>query len=199
MTDVAEAADSAVGSAEHSALNTVIALLVSISATFLALCNIKDGNIVQAMAQAQANAVDAWAYYQAKGTKQHFAEGMVDQITIERDALPGLTAEARSRLDQKIAEYTDKARLYEKEKETIKESAEGFQKEYDRLNLHDDQFDMAEASLSVAIAIFGITALTKKRWLLMVGAGFAVFGVTLGFSGFLGYNLHPAYLAKLLS
>ena len=199
MTDVAEAVDGAVESAGHSGLNTIIALLVSISATFLALCNIKDGNIVQAMAQAQANSVDAWSYYQAKSTKQHFAEGMVDQIEIERDALPGLTAETRARLDQKIAEYTDKAKLYEKEKETIKESAEGFQKEYDRLNFHDDQFDMAEATLSMAIALFGVTALTKKRWLLMVGAAFALFGVTLGFSGFLGYNLHPAYLAKLLS
>jgi hypothetical protein len=38
--------------------NSIIAVLVSIAATFMALGNVKDGNIVQGMSQAQANAVD---------------------------------------------------------------------------------------------------------------------------------------------
>jgi hypothetical protein len=199
VTELAADVDDTTEKGGASPLNTVIAVLVSVIATFLAVCNVKDGNIVQAMSQAQANAVDAWAYYQAKSTKQHFAEGMVDQIAIERDTLPGLTDQSRGRLDQKIAEYSEKANLYEREKEKIKESAEGFQKEYDRLNFHDDQFDMAEACLSLAIALFGVTALTKKSWLLTVGIAFAAFGMALGLSGFLGYNLHPNFLAKLLS
>src|SRR5882672_9062673 len=151
-------------------INSTVALCVAVSAAFVALCNVKDGNIVQAMAQAQANAVDSWSYYQAKSTKEHFAEGMVDTITIERDTMPGLTDQGRAELERKIVEYTAKARLYDREKEQIKESAEGFQKEYDRLNFHDDQFDMAEACLSLAIALFGVTALTQKRWLFVVGA-----------------------------
>src|SRR5678816_3373904 len=77
-----------------------------VSASFVALCNFKDGNIVQAMAQAQANSVDAWSYYQAKSTKEHMAEGMVDQVTIQRDTMPGLSAEARALLDRKIAELS---------------------------------------------------------------------------------------------
>jgi hypothetical protein len=199
VSDISDAANDAVLEAGGPSLNTAVALLVAVTATLVALCNIKDGNIVQAMAQAQANAVDAWSYYQAKSTKQHFAEGLIDQISIERDTLPGLTEESRTRLDQKIAEYGGKVRQYERDKEKIKESAEAFQKEYDRLNFHDDQFDMAEATLSLAIALFGLTALTRKRWLLAIGLVFAVFGALLGVSGFLGYNLHPDFLAKLLS
>jgi len=38
---------------------------------------------------------------------------------------------------------------------------------YDRLNVHDDQFDMAEALMSIGIALFGVTALTQKRALLV--------------------------------
>ena len=64
-------------------------LLVTLTGAFVVLCNVKDGNIVQAMAQAQANSVDAWSYYQAKSTKQHFAEGMVDQLSIQRDTIAG--------------------------------------------------------------------------------------------------------------
>jgi len=44
----------------------------------------------------------------------------------------------------------------------------------------------------------GVTALSQKRWLLVVGAIFAVFGLALGVSGFMGYNIHPSFLAKLL-
>lgn len=199
MSDIAEDIQGALdNNARGSRLNTAIALLVSVSATFVALCNVKDGNIGQAMAQAQSSSVDAWSYYQAKSTKAHFAEGMLDQFTIQRDSLPGMSPEARALLDRKITEYTASIALLEREKQKIKESADGFQKEYDRLNFHDDQFDMADASLSLSIALLGVTALTQKRWLFVVGAAFAAFGLMLGVSGFLGYNLHPDFLARLL-
>jgi hypothetical protein len=183
----------------RSGLNTTIAVIVAVSAAFVALCNVKDGNIVQAMAQAQANSVDAWSYYQAKSTKQHIAEGMIDQVTIQRDTMPNLSPDAKALLDRKIADYAAKAKQYDAEKAKIKQSAEDFQRDYDRLNFRDDQFDMAEASLSLSIALLGVTALTQKRWLLLVGVIFAAFGVALGVSGFLGYNIHPSFIAKLLS
>ena len=115
--------------------------------------------------------------------------------------MPSVTmspAEAHALVDKKIADYDAKIHLYEQEKAEIQKKAEGFQQEYDRLNVHDDQFDMAEAILSVAIALFGVTALTQKRWLLGIAIGFATLGTILGFAGFLGWNLHPDWLARLL-
>src|SRR3954468_8190608 len=150
MNDLADiVGDEAADHPRESGLNTLIAVLVSLAATFLALCNVKDGNIVQAMAQAQANSVDAWSYYQAKSTKQHMAEAMVDQLAIQRE-LGGATMAAESKLllDRKITEHTAKAKQYETEKAEIKKTAEEYQRSYDRLNIHDDQFDMGEACLS---------------------------------------------------
>jgi hypothetical protein len=43
-----------------------------------------------------------------------------------------------------------------------------------------------------------VTALTRKGWLLILAIVFAAFGTLLGFSGFLGWNLHPDWLAGLL-
>lgn len=199
MVDLADVITESSDRAGDSRLNTIVAVLVSITATFIALCNVKDGNIGQAMAQAQANAVDAWSYYQAKGTKENFAQGMLDQLTIQRDTSSGMSAVVHATLDGKVAEYATKVKLYAGEKRKIKEDAEGFQKEYDRLNFRDDQFDMADASLSLSIALFGVTALTRKNWLLAVGLVFALFGFTLGVSGFCGYALHPEIIAKFLS
>jgi hypothetical protein len=199
MAEISEVVSDAVDKAKESRLNTMVAVLVSLTATFMALCNVKDGNIVQAMAQSQANAVDAWAFFQSKSTKQHMAESMIDQLTIQRDVSgASLTPEGRALIEKKIAEYKERAHQYEAEKAEIKKQAEGYQKQYDALNVHDDQFDMAEASLSIAIALFGVTALTQKRWMLLVAGSFALFGTVLGFAGFLAKGLHPDFLAKLL-
>lgn len=182
-----------------SSLNGMIALSVAIIATFIALCNVKAGNITQAMQQAQANSVDAWAYFQAKGTKLNIAESARDALVTQREISgASLSSEARALIDKKVAEYEVKIRVYEREKNEIKASAEGFQATYERLNVRDDQFDMAEALTSVAIALLGITALTRKRRLLYVGWTFAGFGIVLGIAGFAGLNLHPDFLAHLL-
>jgi hypothetical protein len=187
------------GKSRGPSLNTLVAVSVAVAATFVALCNVKDANIVQAMEQAQANGVDAWAYYQAKGTKLNIAESAVDGLKIQRDIATGLSPEARALIDKKIADYEQKMRKYEQEKAEIKATAEGHQKEYDRLNIHDDQFDMAEATISIAIALFGVTALTQKRRLFYLAIAFAAFGIILGVSGFFGLSLHPDFLARWLS
>lgn len=197
MSDIDETISEAVELGSESRLNSIIALLVAIAATFMAVCNVKDGNIVQAMQQAQANALDQWSYYQAKGMKMNLAESMLDQLTLQRAILTD--QKFAPLIDQKIASYQSQVKKYDKEKTDIKKQAEGFQKEYDALNVHDDQFDMSEACLSVAIALFGVTALTKKKWLLGVASVFMFFGVLFGLAGFLGWSIHPDFLARILS
>jgi hypothetical protein len=66
------------------------------------------------------------------------------------------------------------------------------------MNVHDDQFDLAEAALSVAIALAGVTALTRKKWLFGLAFGFACIGLLYGLAGFLQWNLHSDLMAKVL-
>jgi hypothetical protein len=180
-------------------LNAVVAISVAITATFTALCNVKKGNVVQAMARSQASGVDAWSYYQAKGTKMNIAESSLDALRVERETMPGLTHEGRALIDQKLSDYSDKIRRYDLEKGEIKKTAEGFQEDYERLDARHDQFDMAEALTSIAVALFGITALTQKKRLLYLAWAFAAIGIVLGSAGFLSLGLHPDFLARALS
>jgi hypothetical protein len=200
MSDISDTVADAVEKAESSrdTLNNVIAVLVALLATFMALCNIKDGNIVQAMSQDQSKAVDQWSYYQAKGMKQNLAESVLDQLQI-RKAEPGLAPQAGALLDKEIAIYTASVKKYEQQKEEIKSTAEGAEKDYDRLNVHDDQFDMSEALISIAIALLGVSALTRKKPLVVFAILVATFGVVLGLAGFLGWNIHPDAFAKFLT
>jgi hypothetical protein len=199
MGEIGETVSEALEHARESGINTAVAFLVALTATFMALCNVKDGNIVQNMAQIQASEVDTWSYYQAKSTKQTIAEGFVDQLTLERDISPGISPAAHETLDRKIADYASRVKRYDAEKAEIKKKAEQLQRDYDALNIHDDQFDMGEACLSIAIALFGVTALTQKRALLLVAMAFAVFGSLLGLAGFLGWSIHPDFLARIVT
>jgi hypothetical protein len=200
MSEIDETISEAVQKAteSHDALNNLIALLVALLATFMALCNIKDGNIVQAMSQDQSKAVDQWSYYQAKGMKQNLAESVLDQLQI-RKAQPGLTPQESALLDKEVAIYTATVKKYEGQKEDIKKTAEGAEKDYDRLNVHDDQFDMSEAAVSISIALLGVSALTRKKWLVAVAILFATFGVVMGLAGFFAWGIHPDAIAKFLT
>jgi len=184
--------------AEESRFNGFIALFVAVVATFMALCNVKDGNVVQNMQQSQAKAIDQWAYYQSKSTKQHIAENSADMLKVQLEMNPGLKPEIRAKVEAKILAQEVAAKKYEKEKEGIKAEAVQAAKDYDAMNIHDDQFDLAEACLSVAVALAGVTALTKKRWLFAVAGVFASFGTLFGLAGFLHWTLHSDFMAKLL-
>ena len=186
---------------EHGAesrLNSFVAVFVAVAATFMALCNVKDGNVVQAMQQVQAKAVDQWAYYQSKSTKQHIAENSAEMLRAQLELNPALRGEQREAVEKRIAAQETAARKYEQEKEEIRKEAEQAAKDYDAFNVHDDQFDLAEACLSVAIALAGVTALTKKRWLFGVALAFASLGTLYGLAGFLHWRLHSDLMAKLL-
>src|ERR1700709_1195184 len=135
MSEITETVSEAVEKAKESndSLNNLIAVLVALLATFMALCNIKDGNIVQAMSQEQAKAVDQWAYYQAKGMKQNLAESVADQLRL-RQQEGGLTPQAAALVAKEIVTYDATVKKYEKEKADIKRVAEGAQAEYDGLH-----------------------------------------------------------------
>jgi len=198
MGELDETLSAAVERAGESRLNSFIALFVALAATCMALDNIKDGNITQNMSQAQARGVDAWSYYQAKGMKQNLAESTLDQLQAARES-PSAIGPALATLDKRIAAYKAQVAQYEKEKADIKAQAEGFQKQYDDLNQHDDQFDLSDAAFSVSIALLGVTALTRKRWLLGMAGVFLTVGFVFALAGFLGWSLHPDALMSWLS
>jgi hypothetical protein len=179
----------------HSPLNSRVAVIVATVATLMAIGNIKDGNIVQNMTQAQSRAVGQWNYYQAKSTKQILAENAAAQL---RALSTGAPAAAREAIVKALARFDSEAVRYAHEKEDVKKMAEQFEAEYDRLNVHDDQFDMAEACFTIAITLAGVAALTRKSWLLGFGTSIAAAGFILELSGFLGWAFHPAWLARLL-
>jgi len=180
-------------------LNMAVALAVAILATFMGVTKVKDDNIVQAMQQAKSDAVDTWSEFQAKSTKQHLARVTEDQFRVQK-ALAGDRDPAAARvLAERVAFYHAEQVRYDKEKSELEQKAKDLEATYDRLNNHDDQFDLSDAVLSIALALLAVTALTRQRWLFILAMVPAAFGLVMGIAGLFGWAVHPTALTRLLS
>ena len=188
--------ESAADAAAHSRLNTWVALTVALLATFMGICKVKDDNIVQTMQQAQASKIDDWSFYQARNIRQEIAQSTLTQLNVTRLAAP---AAQRPAIDSAIARYQALVKDQASKKDSLRVAAEADQKTYDALNYRDDQFDLSDTLIALAISLLALTSLTKKRWLFWVAMVPTALGVLMGLAGLLGWAIHPDAISRLLS
>lgn len=182
--------------ATGSRLNAAVAVTVALLATFLGILKVKDDNIVQAMQKSQADRIDHWAFYQSRNLREEVAESTVTQLELAR-ANAGPAAAAS--YDAAIARYQAIARDQADKKEALRAQAEQDARTYDSLNYRDDQFDLADALIAIAIAMLAVTALTQQWWLYWAALVPTGFGLLMGVAGLAALPVHPDALVKLLS
>ncbi len=136
-------------------------LTIALLATFMGICKVKDDNIVQAMQQAQANKIDYWNFYQARNIREEVAKSTLLQIRLAASSQP---ASEQANYQKAIAQYELLALEQGQKKIEVKAQAEQAQRDYDAANFRDDQFDLADALLAIAISLLAVTALTHL-WL----------------------------------
>ena len=177
-------------------LNAAVAVTVALLATFMGICKVKDDNIVQAMQQAQADKLDHWAFYQARNLRQDLAEATATQLEL---AAPAAGAAQAAAYATAITRYRTLAQEQARKKNEVRAQAEQDQKTYDALNYRDDQFDLSDALIAIAIAMLAVTALTRLWALYWAALLPTAAGVLMGVAGLAGLTIHPAALIRLLS
>jgi hypothetical protein len=182
--------------AKKSRLNAMIAITVALLAGFMAICNIKGGNIAQQMEHAQAKSIDYWAWYQARKIRADVAAATADQARTMAGAYAGTT---RGAFLTQAAKYDAEAKRQGTEMKETQAMAEARDKEYEALNVHDDQFDVSEAFLALAISLMALTSLTQKRWLYFVALVPTAVGLFMGLAGLFEWPIDPGALTKPLS
>ena len=177
-------------------LTSRVAITVALVATFLAICKVKDDNIVQAMQQAQADRLDHWNFYQARNIRQDVAAAEATQLRLSAGAAPAALQEQYQRA---IAAAESRAAEEGAKKEELRAQAEQDQQAYDGLNYRDDQFDLSDALIALAISMLAVTALTRKEWLFLLALVPVAGGVLMGLAGLFEWHIHPDMLARFLS
>jgi hypothetical protein len=181
--------------AKDRRLNRLVAVTVVVLSVFTGLCNIKDGNLVQAMQQAKADSVDTWGEYQATKTKLHVAQSARDEIAV---IAAGANDEGKARAMQSIAALDAQIAKYNRSAPALAAKAKGFADQYDAFNVHDDQFDASEGLISAAISMAAVAALAESFALLFGSWAFGAFGTFMGVCGFVRLAFHPDVLSNFL-
>lgn len=180
--------DAGAANAPSDRINATVGLTVALLAAFMAVCKVKDDNIVQAMQQAQADRIDLWGFYQARNLRQTIAETAVVQL------------EAVGQADGAAAQrFRDLAEDMDRKKQPLKLRAEDAERRYAALAQRDDQFDLSDGLLAVALAMLAVTALTRQWALYAASMVPGVLGLSLGLAGLMGWDWRPELLLKLLT
>jgi len=180
----------------HARLNSWVAITVALLATFMGICKVKDDNIVQAMQQAQADKIDHWNFYQARNIRQEIAQAALTQLQLARIDEP---VRRHVQTDSAIARYKALVVDQTTKKDSLRVQAERDQTNYDALNYRDDQFDLSDTLIALAISLLALTSLTHKRWLYWAALVPTGLGVLMGLAGLLGWHIHPQTITRMLS
>ena len=179
-----------------SKLNSLIAISVALLATFMAICEVKSGNVDQAMQRLQIDKNDTWAWYQARNIRQEVLHTSARQL---RTYATGQTEAVKAAMLVEADKDDDLASEQNKKMVELQGEAKTIEVRYEALNVHDDQLDLEAASLSIAISLLAMTALTRKRWLFIVAMIPTTMGVVMGLAGLFGWGLKLEPLTRWLA
>jgi hypothetical protein len=177
-------------------LNAVVSMTIAVIATVMAICQIKAGNVAQAMEVALTDKIDHWAYYQAKNAQKETAQAALLQLKLGRSSADKAQISA---YDDAIAAYQGSIEHFEVKKEVLRRRAKEAESSYLALNQIDDQFDVAEAGFALSMVLLAVTVLANSWGLFWAAMVPASLGLLMGLSGFLGWSIHPEVLIRALS
>ncbi|MCA0399906.1 MAG: DUF4337 domain-containing protein [Proteobacteria bacterium] len=183
------------GEAKDKKLTNITALSVVLFSVFMAIQGIKAGNIAQGIDQTKADIVNKWNQYQAARLKHDISESAIVTNNLF-GAVPGVDPNVvkteREKAERANAIYTEREKKYSAE-------AKELQVKLEELSKKDDQFDVAEALLTMGVAIAAVAILAESWWLLALSWIFGSLGMTLGAAAMRGINLNPQWLVDLIT
>src|SRR5690349_731546 len=174
--------------------NNVAALIIATMAAVLAIGGLGGGNATDDMIISNIRASDTWAFYQAKNVRQTMYE---IELTDLEARLPQAGAD-RAALEARIAETKETMARYDDEpdpaapedplrgegKKQLSARAQAFEAARDVAVARDDNFDLAEVALQLALVLGSVAILATNRTLLVAASALGAVGALLTLNGF---------------
>jgi hypothetical protein len=173
------------------------ALMIAFLAAVLAIGGLGGGNATDDLIGNNIRASDTWAFYQAKNVRQTVYAIAAADIEAQL-AAGGLSPEARAGAEKRLADYKATIARYDSEpdaeapndplkgegKKELRAQAQAFEQARERAAAQDDNFDMAEVFLQLALVLGSVAILAVNRWVLILSAALGVVGTLFTINGF---------------
>ncbi|HYE26644.1 MAG TPA: DUF4337 domain-containing protein [Allosphingosinicella sp.] len=171
------------------------ALLIAVLAAVLAVGGLGGGNATDDMVASNIKASDTWAFYQAKNVRQTMYEIEADKLKASLAAGTIPSAE-RPAAEARLRDYEATIARYDSEpdpkdpgkgegKKELSAQARAHEAAFDEASARDNNFDLAEVALQLALVLGSVAILAVNRWILGLSLALGVAGSLLTLNGFL--------------
>ena len=196
--DAVETADTITGAVEEAKeqqrneerFRRRTAILIGVLAMLLALTSLGGDNASKEVVNANILASDTWAFYQAKNIRQTSYRLAADELEGHVLAQPGLSAELRGQLQERLAQYQgtidrlESEPATDEEKRELTEKARVLEAKRVRYQRQDPNFDYAGALFQIAIVLASVSIVALSRPLLWLGLALGGVACLLMLNGF---------------
>jgi Domain of unknown function (DUF4337) len=167
------------------------AVAIGILAMLLAISGLGGGNATKEMLNANIQASDTYAFYQAKTERQTSTQLAADQLQALLLTRPDLPAEARAEIEQLIQRDQTTVARYESEpstgegKQELLAKAQAYDARRDRAARQDPNFDFAQALYQIGIVLGSVSIVAGSRRLLRLALVLGTLATLFMLNGFL--------------
>ncbi|MHB1562177.1 MAG: DUF4337 domain-containing protein [Isosphaeraceae bacterium] len=148
------------------------AITAAVLAVLAAIGSLMSGHAANEAILAQARATDQWAFYQAKGTKEHVVEVGAQVL----EALTGGAA-GTERAEKAAERLRGETARYAGEKEEIRREAERIEEESRHEYRKHIRFALGVSIFQVGIVLASVSLLVRYRWLFLASLVCGALGV----------------------
>jgi len=127
---------------------------------------------------AMTKATDQWSYYQAKDTRQHTYEILLDLSAADESPNNPKAAEVRKK-------YAAEIDRYKKQGDQIQSDARSLEQQAENAGRRGDRLDVGEGFLEAALVVASLTILTRRKAYWFGGILLGIVGVGVALSSFL--------------
>lgn len=176
--------------------NKHVALLIAMLALCLAFSEMLGKNAEKASMQANIEASNLWAFFQAKTIRRTSVQAAAEHLKITAGTLPDDATKAAAA--KQIDDWQKAAARYRSEPETnegseqLAQRAKKAEYERDKFMAKYHHYEVASAAFQIGIVLASATIITGMTILVMISGGLAIVGL-----GFMGIGLFAPHAVHL--
>jgi Domain of unknown function (DUF4337) len=193
--DAADASDAISEAAEErrgdERFRREAAVAIGVLAMLLAIAGLGGGNATKEMLNANIQASDTYAFYQAKTIRQTSTQLSADELSAILAGQADLPPDSRNQIQQRINADQATVARYESEPATgdgkaeLLAKAQAYEQRRDRAARQDPNFDYAQALFQIGIVLGSVSIVATSRRLLLLAITLGGLATLLMLNGFL--------------